>query len=291
MQVAYYQEVLNMEAITLTINDLERFKVLERLKAKKIKQIDAAKLLGRSERQVRRLMKRYLEDGAKGLTSRLRGKPGNHQLPKKLKSEALNLIAKNYSDFGPTFANEKLRNNHGIKMAVETVRGLMIEKRLWIAKEKSPPPLHLRRERRACEGEMEQMDASHHDWFEGRGPKCALHVSIDDATSKIMVMHFALTETAEGYFELMRQYLTKYGRPLNVYVDRHGIFSVNKKDPLSDEKQHFTQFGRALQNLGINLIHARSAPAKGRVERVNRTLQDRLVKELRLAGISDIDNA
>jgi transposase len=280
-----------MGVITLSMNELEKIRVLDRLKSKKIKQIDAAKLLGKSERQVRRLQRRYQELGESGVASRLRGKVSNHRLTEKIRTTALSLIAAHYADFGPTLATEKLRNVHGIKIAVETVRGLMIEKHLWIPKRGAVVSLHLRRERRASEGELIQMDGSHHDWFEGRGPKCVLHVAIDDATSKIMGMRFELTESLSGYFELLCSYVMTHGRPLNIYVDRHSIFSVNKKDPSFDKKSRLTQFGRALRDLGINLIHARSSQAKGRVERVNRTLQDRLIKEMRLAGISDIESA
>ena len=167
----------------------------------------------------------------------------------------------------------------------------MIEEGLWAPNVKKPAQVHPRRERRASIGEMAQADASFHDWFEGRGPKCALHVAIDDATSALMQMHFKETESLAGYFEMFQGYFEAHGRPLNVYVDRHSIFRVNKKDPLSDGKEHITQFGRALKDLDINLIHAHSPQAKGRVERVNRTLQDRLIKEMRLAGISNIADA
>ncbi len=281
-----------METITLTMKELEKLKILEKLKAKKIKQIDASKLLNRSERQVRRLIKGYQAHGASGLTSRLRGRASNHRLPEGIKSKSLGLIASHYADFGPTLATEKLREVHGVKVAVGTVRGWMTEKHLWIPKKGKLPMMHFRRERRASEGELIQMDASTHDWFEGRGPKCALHVAIDDATSKIMGLHFEPTESLTGYFTLLRSCVTTHGRPLSAYVDRHGIFSINnKKDPSSDEEPHTTQFGRALQDLGIELIHAHSPQAKGRVERVNRTLQDRLIKEMRLAGITDINSA
>lgn len=276
--------------ITLSMKDLEKLRVLERLKDKRITQQDAAKLLGKSERQVRRLLKRYVAQGAQGLTSRLRGKPSNHQLCEKIKNKALHLLQTTYANCGPTFAAEKLLN-HKIELSAETVRNLMIQHNLWIVKRSAPSSLHPRRARKEYEGEMAQMDASPHDWFEGRGPRCALHVAIDDATSKIMTMRFELTESSEGYFALLHDYLLTHGRPLSFYVDRHAIFKVNRKDPLSDDEPRCTEFGRALQDLGIKLIHARSPQAKGRVERVNRTLQDRLIKEMRLAQISDIEGA
>lgn len=277
--------------ITLSMKDLEKVKILERVKDKRITQKDASKLLGKSERQVRRLFKRYLMQGAQGLPSRLKGRPSNHQLTQELKAKALLLLQTTYADCGPTFAAEKLCEKHGIQLSVETIRKLMIQHHLWSAHRDEPPSVHVRRARRASEGEMAQMDASPHDWFEGRGPRCALHVAIDDATSKIMAMRFELTESSEGYFALLHDYLLTHGRPLSFYVDRHAIFKVNRKDPLSGDEPRCTEFGRALQDLGIKLIHARSPQAKGRVERVNRTLQDRLIKEMRLAQISDIEAA
>lgn len=276
--------------ILMKDKDLEKIKVMHLLEEKRLTQIAAAKRLQLSERQVRNLFKRYKKLGDKGVISKKLGKPSNHQIPQEVKKEALRLIVSKYPNCGPTFTTEKLKENHNLCISVESVRKLMISNRLWTNRQASKPKIHPLRPRRFFFGELVQMDGSHHLWFEDRGPACALIVIIDDATSSLLGLLFTPTETLEAYFKAFRAYFLKEGRPLGAYCDRFSVFEVPRKNPLLEE-QPLTQFARAMKELGVELIKARSPQAKGRVERVNRTLQDRLVKELRLRGISDIDTA
>jgi hypothetical protein len=193
------------------------------------------------------------------------------------------LVKECYPDFGPTFAVEKLFEYHRIKLSNETLRKWMIEEHLWISKKKRNH-IHPQRPRREYFGELIQIDASHHRWFEDRADKCALIVFIDDATSKITSLNFCPSECLEGYFSALEIHVKKYGRPLSLYSDRHAIFG-------GSDRIHHAQFIRALKELKIESILARSPQAKGRVERLNQTLQDRLIKEMRLRNISTIDEA
>ncbi len=213
-------------------------------------------------------------------------------MPKQSKAEALRLITQLYSDFGPTLAAEKLQKNHQLTLSVETVRQLMILNHMWVPKIANPKKVHMLRARRPCLGELILIDGSIEHWFEDRGPKCVLLVFIDDATSCIGKLWFTPTEDLEAYFHAVGDYLYQYGRPLAFYSDRHAVFNVGRKskNPLTGEEEgSVTQFERAMTELDIKLIHAHSPQAKGRVERCNRTLQDRFIKELRLKGISDIE--
>ena len=273
--------------ITMRHKDLERIKIIHRLSLKLITQREAGKLLHITDRQIRTLFKRYQELGDKGVISKKIGNT-NRKMPQTTKDQALKLITQNYSDFGPTLAAEKLRKVHGITMAVETIRQLMTVNRLWIPNVARPAKTHPLRARRSCFGELILIDGSIELWFEDRGPKCVLLVFIDDATSRILKLFFTPTECLEGYFHAMEKYLNQYGRPLAIYCDRHAVFQVERKSP-SSEEEHMTQFERAMRELDIKLIHANSPQAKGRVERCNRTLQDRFIKELRLRDISSIE--
>ena len=190
-----------------------------------------------------------------------------------------------YPDFGPTLATEKLAIE-GVSLSVETVRQLLIGEGLWKAKSVRRPVIHQLRERRARLGELVQIDGSPHDWFEGRAPKCTLLVFVDDATSRLMYLQFVAAETTFNYFAGVRSYLTEFGKPLAFYSDKFGVFRVNIPNALSGTG--LTQFGRALKELDIELICAHSPQAKGRVERANQTLQDRLTKELRLRDLSSL---
>jgi hypothetical protein len=204
--------------------------------------------------------------------------------------QATDLLYERYRDFGPTLAHEKLSEVHGLKLCDESVRRIMIAEGLWKPKRAKKPSAHQMRERRACFGELEQIDGSDHAWFEERGPKCTLLVIIDDATGLIGELWFVPDETFFAYCEAVRHYLERYGKPVAFYSDKHGIFRVNQPRPLGTTSG-LTQFGRAMEELDIQIICANSPQAKGRIERANQTLQDRLVKELRLRGISDIDSA
>jgi len=265
--------------------ELTRLEVIQRVKRKTLKQHQAAELLSISVRQVKRLCKAYQTSGAAGLTAKRRGQPSNNRLPENTINKAQQLLRSRYHDFGPTLATEKLAIE-GVSLSVETVRQLLIGEGLWKAKCVRRPVIHQLRERRARGGELVQIDGSPHDWFEGRASKCTLLVFVDDATSRLMYLQFVEAETTFNYFAGVRSYLNEFGKPLAFYSDKFGVFRVNIPNALSGTG--LTQFGRALKELDIELICAHSPQAKGRVERANQTLQDRLTKELRLRGISSL---
>lgn len=273
---------------TMSTEELERLEVIRKVVDKHLTQAIAARQVGVTVRQIKRLVKKYRDYGAEGLISKQRGQVSNHKYTADKIEAIKKLVGKHYYDFGPKFAAEKLDEQHGIKVSKETLRQWMIEWGLWKAKCQKEVQRHPQRARRECLGELVQIDGSPHDWFEGRGPKCCLLVAIDDATSQLCSLHFEPTETTAGYFRLMRKHITQYGLPLATYSDRHGIFRINLPNASEDTE---TQFSRAARELGIEVICAHSPEAKGRVERANQTLQDRLVKEMRLLGISDIEAA
>jgi transposase len=266
--------------------EVNRLEVMQRLDEKRMKQKAAAELLGIGERQVKRLLRRYREQGPSGLVSQRRGKPSSHQLAEENRREVLDLLKGKYKGFGPTLACEKLVEVEGLKISDESVRKMMMTEGLWKAKEARKLEVHQMRERRACDGELEQMDGTDHDWFEGRSERCTLLVMIDDATGKLGGLSFVPEESFFGYCGLLRQYLAAHGRPAGLYTDKHGIFRVNI--PNAGSGDNLTQFGRAMQNLEIPILCANTPQAKGRVERANQTLQDRLVKEMRLRRINDM---
>ncbi len=271
--------------IEMSERELQRLRMLERVEAGLITQRYAAAMLGITDRQVRRLLQRYAREGAAGLVSRRRGKPSNRRIAEDVKLAAMARIEDRYADFGPTLAVEYLRAE-GFSLSKETLRGWMIEAGVWKAKRKCAPRLHPPRPRRPRRGELVQMDGSPHDWFEGRAPRCCLIAFIDDATSEVMYARFVPVESSQAYLSALKTYVTTYGCPVALYSDRHGIFT--KHDPEDAEP---TQFQRATASLGIETLQALTPQAKGRVERLFQTLQDRLVKAMRLAGISDIDLA
>jgi transposase len=275
-----------MELLTMSKEELSRLEVMEHLHEKRMGQRTAAEVLGVSVRQVKRLLRAYRREGAAGLVSKQRGKPSHHQLEREMVKAAIDLLKGRYADFGPTLAHEKLVEREGVQMSLGSVRKIMIEEGLWKAKQARKVEVHQMRERRACQGELEQMDGTDHDWFEGRSERCTLLVMIDDATGKLGALSFVEEESFFGYCGLLRQYLATHGRPAGLYTDKHGIFRVNI--PNAGLGDNLTQFGRAMQSLEIPILCANTPQAKGRVERVNETLQDRLVKEMRLLGINDI---
>lgn len=268
--------------IGLSERELKRHGVLERLKSGALSQVDAARELGLSARQVRRLQRRLEASGAAGLRSARRGKKPNNWIDEGRREEVVALIRARYGDFGPTLAREMLAERHGLVFSVETTRTLMREGGLWRAKRRSVR-FHPPRARRPRLGELVQIDGSPHDWFEGRAPRCSLLVFVDDATSRIQAARFVAAETTAAYMDLVGEYIGRHGLPQAFYSDRHSIFRVN---PAASSKSSLTQFGRALAELGIEGICANSPQAKGRVERANGVLQDRLVKLMRLAGIA-----
>lgn len=276
--------------IEMTAKDVLRSQVMAQVMEGKLDQASAAGRLGISVRQVKRLKRRLQDEGTTGLLSKKRGKPSNRRTPVEVLARAVALIGAHYADFGPTLACEKLEEVHDIKLSVETVRQAMLRAGLWKARRGAGARTHAMRERRARRGELIQIDGSPHDWFEGRAPRCCLLVFIDDATSELMALRFIDAETTLGYMGLLEEHILAHGLPAAIYSDRHSIFQVNKGD-YKDVSQTQTQFARALDQLGIEGIQANSPQAKGRVERANQTLQDRLVKEMRLQGISSQEAA
>jgi transposase len=278
------------ELLPMSNREITRLEAMQRIKDKRLTQKEAARMLDLSVRQIKRLYRAYKAQGARGVVSQRRGKPSNNRLDAETQQKVIDLIYERYRDFGPTLAHEKLTEKHKLRISRESVRGIMIAEGIWKAKRAKQPSTHQMRERRACFGELVQIDGSDHDWFEGRGPKCTLLVYIDDATGQLLELWFVPDETFFGYCQASRHYFERYGKPVAFYSDKHGIFRVNQEQTIG-LGSGLTQFGRAMQELDIQIICANTPQAKGRIERANQTLQDRLVKELRLLGISDIDSA
>ena len=276
------------DRITMTMCELDRFKVIQAVADDLLKPWRAAQRLGLTTRQIRRLVARLREDGPAGLVSGRCAKPSNNRLDAGTAARALAIIRERYADFGPTLACEKLRECHGLRLAKETVRRLMTDAGLWIPRRQRPPKIHQLRSRRACVGELVQIDGSDHRWFEERAPACTLLVFIDDVTSRLMVLHFTATESTFSYFEATRGYLERYGKPVALYSDKASVF---RPTHTQTGERGVTHFGRAMYELNIDTWCANSRSAKGRVERAHLTLQDRLVKELRLRGTSTTDAA
>jgi len=285
--------------LTMSTKELSRLEVMQRMKEKRLIQKEAATILGLSIRQIKRLWRKYQKEGAKGLISQRRGGASNNRIDAGVSQKALDLIKKKYADFGPTLAHEKLLEIHKIRISRESVRKIMITEGMWKPRRAKKSSVHQMRERRACLGELVQIDGSDHTWFEERGERCTLLVFIDDATGKLQELLFVPDETFFAYCEAARHYFERYGKPAAFYSDtpalaggarEHGVFRVNIPQQLGEGKG-LTQFGRATlrEELDIQVICANSPQAKGRVERANQTLQDRLVKELRLRNISTME--
>ena len=269
------------------MREVDRVEVIREVLGKRLRQGEASERLGICVRQVKRLVRRYREEGARGLRSRRGGRRASNAIAPELRWEIVGVVRERYEDFAPTLAWEKLIEVHGYGVSVETLRKWMVAEGLWRSKKRSGARVHQSRPRRPALGELVQIDGSPHAWFEDRGRRCTLIVFIDDATSRLMALRFAEAETTEAYMRTLRGYLGQHGRPVAIYSDKHSIFRVNQKDREGD----LTQFTRVLKTLDIQPIHANTPQAKGRVERANQTLQDRLVKELRLRGIDDIQSA
>jgi transposase len=278
--------------LRMSQKERDRLKVMAQVKAKKLGQQAAAEVLRLSVRQVRRLLRRYEEHGDAGLVHQMRGRRSNRRMESSVRDRAVGLIGTHYRDYGPTLASEVLAAEHGIGVSRETVRHWMIEAELWQSRRAR---VHHRqwRERKACLGELAQMDTSIHDWFEGRGESAELIALIDDATSRVFLRFYRTDSTVTNMTHL-RDYIRRYGRPVAVYADRASHFTTtrqpNRDEELAGQKAQ-TQIERALDELGIEYIAARSPQAKGRVERLFKTLQDRLVKALRRKGIATIEEA
>jgi transposase len=264
----------------------DRLKVLQSVRDQQRTQAEAARLLRLSVRQVRRLLRRLEDQGDAALVHGLRGRPSNRRLDPKLRHKVLRAYRKHFADFGPTFASEKLAER-GLAVAPDTLRRWLLAEGLWQPCRRREPH-RSRRPRRACFGELVQMDASVHAWLEGRGAEPVLISMIDDATNRLLA-RFYRQATVETHMDLAWRWLVRHGRPLALYTDRHSIFEPQDKGQALPEGQ--TQFGRALAELGIDLIRAHSPQAKGRIERSFGTAQDRWVKELRLAGARTVEQA
>jgi transposase len=276
-----------MALITMSRKELGRLEVLVDLDAGRTTAARAATLLGVGERQVFRLLKAYRTRGAAGLVSRRRGRPSNRRYPEAVREAAVSTIRERYADFGPTLAAEKLAEAHDLRLGRETVRRWMAAAGLWVPRKERGRRLHQPRHRRDCLGELVQVDGCEHRWLEDRGPPCTLLVFVDDATSRLMHLRFVPSESTLEYLRAARSYVEAYGRPVAFYSDKHTVFRVAG----AGRDGGLTQFGRAMRELNVEVICADSPQAKGRVERAHRTLQDRLVKELRLAGVGTIEAA
>jgi transposase len=269
--------------LEMSAKELSRLEVMQRLSRKQMSQKEAGAILHLSTRQIKRLLKAYRQQGTTGLVSKHRGRKGNNCLPEEVIKRVLNLLKTQYKGFGPTLAHEKLVEREKLKLSDESVRQLMIEEGLWKARKAKKVVVHQLRERRACFGELIQIDGSPHDWFEGRAEACVLLVFIDDATGKLVQLLFVESESFFSYCQAAEEYFKRCGKPVAFYSDKNSIFRVNV--PSTGSSDALTQFGRAMLELGIEIICANTPQAKGRVERVIQTLQDRLPKEMRLRGI------
>lgn len=270
--------------------ELDRYEIIKRSMRREITVPKAGELLSLTERQIYNLKAKIKEQGAQGLIHASRGKPSNRKIPEKERVQIESIVRRNYYDFGPTHVSEKLEENHGIKRDPKTVKTIMAAIGLWKPRQRRKVQYRCQRARKEHYGEMEQFDGSYEHWFEDRGKKCCLLASIDDATSKIPSAMFAEHEGTFPVFLFWKQYILEHGKPRTIYLDKLKTYLNNHPDVLGDEDM-LTQFQRAMKELGIEPITAHSPQAKGRIENLFKTLQDRLVKEMRLKNISDPETA
>lgn len=272
--------------------ELRRLHVIEKVLEGIIKQAEAAEMLSLSGRQIRRIVKRIRSEGSRGIIHRSRGRPSNRRIPQKVRGRVIHLYRTQYRDFGPTLASEKLLERNGIGISDETLRRWLLGTGDW-RKTRRQRKHRQWRERKHHAGEMIQVDGSHHDWFEGRGPGCVLMGYIDDATGRVFGRFYDYEGTIPA-MDSFKRYIKKYGLPLSVYLDKYKTYKSTAKPTLEDEfndVEPLSDFERALRELGVEVKHANSPQAKGRIERLFKTLQDRLVKELRLRGIRTLEEA
>jgi transposase len=275
------------DIVMLRQMELKRLHVIHKVLEGTMIQKEAAGLVSLTERQIRRIVKRIREEGDGGIRHRSRGRPSNRKLP--FKQKIIELYRKSYPDFGPTLFTEKLAERESIAVSRETVRTWLMEEGEWKNHIRRKPHRQWR-ERKEHYGEMLQMDGSHHDWFEGRGPKCVLMGYIDDATGRAYGRFYDYEGTIPA-MDSFKGYITEYGLPMSVYLDKHTTYKSWVRRDDFQEKEPISQFGRALQELGVRKLHAHSPQAKGRIERLFNTFQDRVVKEMRLHGVSTIEEA
>jgi transposase len=280
------------EYITLSQKEVRRLKILHKVMEGGVTQVKASEILGISDRQIRNIITRLKEEGDRGIIHGNRGRSSPRKMASEQEEFIAEIVRRRYADFGPTLAAEKLEECEKIRVSDEKLRQIMLAKGLWQRKRRRGK-IYRWRERKHYFGEMVQMDGSHHDWLEGRGPRMVLMGYVDDATGRFYGRFYAY----EGVFSAMdslERYIRLYGSPVSLYLDKHSTYKTTRQpdlDELLRGEEAQTQFERAARELGIEIIHANSPQAKGRIERTFRTLQDRLVKELRLAGVSNRDEA
>lgn len=267
--------------------EAERLHIMKQVVSKQITLKRASSLMRLSKSQSIRIKKTYLANGVYGLISKRRGKPSPNKIPDYIKENIASIIFNKYFDFGPTLAREMLEEYHNIKISVETLRKIMIKEGIWKSRKQKHVIVHQMRSRRSRFGELIQIDGSYHKWFENRDEKCCLLVFIDDATSKITSAEFCKHETTNNYLHALKTHIEKYGKPRAIYSDKHSVFKVNKKTNITGRE--ITHFASVLKDLDVDLICANTPQAKGRVERKNGVLQDRLIKEMRLKNISSVE--
>lgn len=280
------------DKVMMSGKELRRIHVIRQAMEKRITQVKAGVLLGLTTRQIQRITTRVRHEGDAGLAHRGRGKPSNRQIPAKVKAKVLTLYEQRYGDFGPTLAVEKLVERHGIALSAETLRGWLLEKGVAHFRRRKRPH-RAWRARKAHVGELVQLDGSHHEWLEGRGPRCVLMAYIDDALSRVWARFYSHEGTWPALDSLFR-YVQGYGVPLALYADRHTTYKSPAAPSVADQLEGRlpqSQFERCVADLGSHVIHAQSPQAKGRIERLFGTFQDRLIKEMRLAGIRTLEAA
>ena len=272
--------------------ELKRLHVIHKILDRELKQIEAKAVLNLSDRQIRRIVKTVRREGDKGVAHKSRGKPSNAAIPKKIRARIISLYKEKYKGFGPLLASEKLFEIDKIKLSDETLRKWLIAEGEWKVSRGNKEHRQWR-ERKQCFGEMVQMDGSHHDWLEGRGPKLVLMGYIDDATNDVSSVFYDHEGTMPA-MDSFKKYIEKKGIPNSIYLDKHTTYKSNGKQTKEDElnnRRPLSQFERACEELGVDVIHADSPQAKGRIERLFKTFQDRLIKEMRLKGVKTEEDA
>lgn len=281
------------DMVTMSAREIEWLRIVHKVMERRLTQVKAAEMMGVTDRQVRRILRKVQERGDRGIIHGNRGRPSSRRIPKEEEERIIGLVKKRYSDFGPTFASEKLLESEGVRIGREKLRQWMVAHGLWQVRSRKRWRIYQWRERKHHWGEMIQLDGSEHDWLEGRGPRLVLMGYLDDATNTFFGRFYEF----EGVYSAMdsfRRYIAQYGIPYSVYLDRHSTYKTtrepNWEEALKGERAK-TQFARALTELGVKLIYAHSPQAKGRIERDFGVLQDRLIKEMRLADIQTVDQA
>lgn len=278
------------DIIMASQEELRRLHVIQKILEGGLKQVEAAEILSLSSRHIRRVVKRVRGEGQRGVVHRLRGRPSNRRIPDQLKDKVIKLYRTTYKDFGPTLASEKLLERDGVSISDETLRGWLIETGDWKRVRKGRRHRQWR-ERKGHRGEMVQIDGSHHAWFEDRGEPCVLMGYIDDATGDVFGGFYDYEGTMPA-MDSFKRYIRKRGLPLKVYLDKHSTYKSTAKATIEEQLEGvepLSEFERALKELGVEVSHAHSPQAKGRIERLFRTFQDRVIKEMRLREIKTIE--